>query len=154
MESTNVNYKTIVQIPGLLLDSKPTLDDFIVADPDNTYVYSYCVAQDTNIVYVKSGESFRLQWVALGQLQDTNLFLIVPEDYKPLYQRILHLLVEYGEEMLKDCKATCKDRNVNIIDCYNTFLSLLAANAEGKDTLAEALKAHIEYKLDFYFGNK
>lgn len=87
-------------------------------------------------------------------LDSDTLFIKVPKDYKELYERILHLLIEYGEEALKDCKTTCKDRNINIIDCYNMFLSLLAANELGKETLADVLYEHITYKLDYYFSSK
>lgn len=127
----------------------------------------YALISDNKIYKVANGESTGpasviYEYEEIGDYVDEDnilldsdtLFIKVPKDYKELYERILHLLVEYGEEALKDCKTTCKDRNINIIDCYNMFLSLLAANELGKETLANVLYEHITYKLDFYFSNK
>lgn len=110
-----------------------------------------------NLYIVTSAQHFPPQienysYTQIGCVGD--VLLTIPDKYVELYERILHLLIEYGEEALKDCKTTCKDRNINIIDCYNMFLSLLAANELGKETLADVLYEHITYKLDYYFNSK
>ena len=39
------------------------------------------------------------------------IYLTIPAEYVCVYHRIMAMLADYGEEMLKDCKAACTDRN-------------------------------------------
>ena len=125
----------------------------------------YCLDKSTNTLYrqisARRFETYKIveyDYKVIGYLVSDSI--TIPADYMELYQRILTLLVEYGEASLKDCKANCKDRYNNVIDCYNVFQSLLAIRQQYDDTqvekyltLANLLKEHLEYKLDFYFGN-
>ena len=43
------------------------------------------------------------------------IYTTIPAEYVCVYHRILAMLADYGEEMLKDCKASCSDRNSNVI---------------------------------------
>lgn len=76
------------------------------------------------------------------------IHISIPTDYIELYKRIAILLADYGEEMLKDCKAQCKDRNAGIIECYNMFNAAIAAYELGKYKLANTLVKYIGAKLN------
>lgn len=80
------------------------------------------------------------------------IYLTIPIQYTSTYKKIMIVLSEYGEDMLKDCKATCKDRNSNIIDCFNMFNSALAAYQLGKVKLADTIIKYIDAKLIQIYG--
>src|SRR5574344_1124859 len=76
------------------------------------------------------------------------VYVTIPADYICVYHRILAMLADYGEEMLKDCKASCTDRNSSVIECYNMFNAAVAARKLGKDKLAETLIKYIKAKIN------
>ncbi len=78
------------------------------------------------------------------------VYTTIPVDYICVYHAILTLMADYGEAMLKDCKARCVDRNENIIDCYNMFNSAVAARRIGNDKLAETLIKYIKARLNSF----
>lgn len=71
--------------------------------------------------------------MAKKEIYPDYIYITIPAEYVCVYHRLLELLTEYGIDMLKDCKASCKDRNQNIIDCYNMFNSAVAARKLGLD---------------------
>ena len=82
------------------------------------------------------------------------IYVTIPAEYICVYHRILAMLADYGEEMLKDCKATCTDRNSNVINCFNMFNAAVAAKKLGKDKLAETLIKYIKAKINqIYHGH-
>ena len=58
------------------------------------------------------------------------IYLTIPAEYVCVYHRIMAMLADYGEEMLKDCKASCTDRNSGVIECKNMFDAAVAARAK------------------------
>lgn len=76
------------------------------------------------------------------------VYVTIPAEYICVYHRILAMMADYGEEMLKDCKATCKDRNSNVIECFNMFNAAVAARKLGKDKLAELIIKYIKAKIN------
>ena len=84
----------------------------------------------------------------LIQVEPEYVYVTIPAEYICVYHRILAMLVDYGEDMLKDCKASCTDRNSNVIDCFNMFNAAVAARKLGKDKLAETLIKYIKAKIN------
>ena len=89
------------------------------------------------------------------------IYATIPAEYICVYHRILIMLADYGIDMLKDCKATCKDRNSGVIECFNMFNSAVAAYqlAKGnKDSkyykLATTLIKYIKAKINQIYGGK
>ena len=80
------------------------------------------------------------------------VYMTIPAEYVCVYHRILAMLADYGEEMLKDCKATCKDRNSGVIECFNMFNAAVAARKLGKESLANALITYIKAKINQIYG--
>src|SRR5574344_3074371 len=76
------------------------------------------------------------------------VYVTIPAEYICVYHRILAMLADFGEEMLKDCKASCTDRNSSVIECYNMFNAAVAARKLGKDKLAETLIKYINAKIN------
>ena len=84
----------------------------------------------------------------LIQVEPEYVYVTIPAEYICVYHRILAMLADYGEAMLKDCKASCSDRNSNVIDCFNMFNAAVAARKLGKDKLAETLIKYIKAKIN------
>ena len=84
----------------------------------------------------------------LKQVELEYIYITIPAEYICVYHRILAMLADYGEEMLKDCKAACKDRNSGVIECFNMFNAAVAARKLGKNSLAEVLIKYIKTKIN------
>lgn len=84
----------------------------------------------------------------LIQIEPEYIYVTIPAEYICVYHRILAMLADYGEEMLKDCKASCTDRNSGVIECFNMFNAAVAARKLGKDKLAETLIKYIKAKIN------
>lgn len=84
----------------------------------------------------------------LKEIEPEYVYMTIPAEYVCVYHRILAMLADYGEDMLKDCKASCTDRNSNVIECFNMFNAAVAARKLGKDKLAELLIKYIKAKIN------
>lgn len=84
----------------------------------------------------------------LVQIEPEYIYITIPAEYICVYHRILAMLADYGEEMLKDCKASCTDKNSGVIECFNMFNAAVAARKLGKDKLAETLIKYIKAKIN------
>ncbi len=84
----------------------------------------------------------------LIKVEPEYIYVTVPAEYICVYHRILAMMADYGEEMLKDCKASCTDKNNNVIECFNMFNAAVAARKLGKNKLAETLIKYIKAKIN------
>lgn len=88
------------------------------------------------------------------QIKEEYLYTTIPKDYVYVYYSILTMLAELGEDMLKDCKATCKDRNSGIIECKNMFDAAIAARKLGNIKLADTIIKYLKAKINQILGTK
>lgn len=84
----------------------------------------------------------------LIKVEPEYIYVTIPAEYICVYHRILAMMADYGEEMLKDCKASCTDKNNNVIECFNMFNAAVAARKLNKDKLAETLIKYIKAKIN------
>ena len=84
----------------------------------------------------------------LIKVEPEYIYVTVPAEYICVYHRILAMMADYGEEMLKNCKASCTDKNNNVIECFNMFNAAVAARKLNKDKLAETLIKYIKAKIN------
>ena len=82
------------------------------------------------------------------------IYLTVPAEYVCVYHRIMAMLADYGEEMLKDCKANCTDKNSGVIECFNMFNAACAARLLGQDKKAELIINYIKAKINQIYRGK
>lgn len=82
------------------------------------------------------------------------VYLTIPAEYVCVYHRIMAMLADYGEEMLKDCKAACTDRNSGVIECYNMFNAACAARLLGQDKKAQLIINYIKAKINQIYKGK
>ena len=86
--------------------------------------------------------------VGYKRVEPEYVYLTIPKEYVCVYHRILAMLADYGEEMLKDCKAACTDRNSGVIECFNMFNAAVAARKLGNEKLASVLINYIKGKIN------
>lgn len=90
----------------------------------------------------------------LTQIEPEYVYVTIPAEYICVYHRILAMLADYGEDMLKDCKARCTDKNSGVIECFNMFNAAVAARKLGKDKLAATLILYIKEKINMIYKGK
>ena len=90
----------------------------------------------------------------LQPIEPEYVYMTIPAEYVCVYHRILAMLADYGEEMLKDCKASCTDRNSGVIECFNMFNSAVAARKLGKSSLANTIIKYIKAKINQIYKDK
>ena len=81
-------------------------------------------------------------------IEPEYVYVTIPAEYVCVYHRILAMMADYGEEMLKDCKASCTDKNSGVIECFNMFNSAVAARKLKKDKLAETIIKYVKAKIN------
>ncbi len=84
----------------------------------------------------------------LIQVEPEYIYVTVPAEYICVYHRILAMMADYGEEMLKNCKASCTDKNNNVIECFNMFNAAVSARKLGKTKLAETIIKYVKAKIN------
>ena len=85
---------------------------------------------------------------ARREISPEYIYTTIPAEYVCVYHKILAMLADYGEEMLKDCKASCTDRNSNVIECKNMFDAAVAARTLGQDKKAALIINYIKAKIN------
>lgn len=82
------------------------------------------------------------------------VYITIPAEYVCIYQKLLIMYVDFGNELLKNCKAPCDSKYRKLIDCYNAFNAAVAAKKLGQDKLAETLIKYVEEQIKVnYNGN-
>ena len=83
-----------------------------------------------------------------------DIYLTIPAEYVCVYHRIMAMLADYGEDMLKDCKAACTDRNSGVIECFNMFNAACAARHLGQEKKATLIINYIKAKINQIYKGK
>lgn len=92
----------------------------------------------------------------MSKLTNINLeyvYITIPTEYLTVYHAILTMLADYGEEMLKDCKASCTNKNSDVIDCFNMFNAAIAARKLNNLKLADTIIKYIKAKIKQIYNN-
>ena len=82
------------------------------------------------------------------------IYLTIPAEYVCVYHRIMAMLADYGEDMLKNCKASCTDRNSGVIECFNMFNAACAARLLGQNKKAQLIINYIKAKINQIYKGK
>lgn len=77
---------------------------------------------------------------------------IIPDIYVNAYHRLLNLMVSYGLDLLKDCKAGCNAKNRKLIECWNIFQSACAAYNIEQPRASEVLFNFVVEQINILYG--
>lgn len=91
---------------------------------------------------------------SLVKIEPEYIYVTIPAEYICVYHKILMMMADFGEDLLKDCKASCTNRNTNIIECFNMFNAAVAARKLNKTKLAETIIKYIKSKINQIYRNK
>ena len=89
----------------------------------------------------------------LATNENGYIYISFPEEWKDVYDSIVIMLADFGEDMLKDCKAACTKHNSDVVDCFNMFNAAVAAkelsdeDEDYYDKLATLLINYIKTKI-------
>ena len=87
-------------------------------------------------------------------LIETNVefvYLMIPSEWTCLYHRLLVYLADLGIDIVKDCSASCNNKNQNIIFCWNLFQSAVAARQLGNNQQADFFIKYITEQLNLTY---
>lgn len=100
---------------------------------------------DLTRVYIEGGTDSETKPPV--EINPKYVYIFIPAEYACIYQKLLILLAEYGEEALKDCKSDCNNKNKTIIKTFNMFNAAVAAykldNMKLADTIIKYVNAQI-----------
>ena len=68
----------------------------------------------------------------IREILGNYVLLNVPKDYSSVYEQLLIRLSMFGEDLIKDCTATCRGTNRGIFNCWNMFQAACAAYTLGE----------------------
>lgn len=88
------------------------------------------------------------------EINPEYVYITIPAEYICIYHRILVMLADYGIELIKDCKASCTNRNVKVIECFNMFNAAVAARKLNKEKEASLLINYVKAQLDLLYNGK
>ncbi len=89
-------------------------------------------------------ENYEDSWV---DINPEYVYMTVPAEYVCIYHRLLILFADFGIDLIKDCKASCNNRNSQILNCFNMFNAAVAARHLNNDKEAELLIKYIDAQL-------
>lgn len=80
----------------------------------------------------------------------TYKYLVIPEKYGCVYNKLLIKMSDFGVALLKDCGATCRGHNKQIMNCWNMFQAACCAHELGEIKKADLLIEYIigTFKFD------
>ena len=87
------------------------------------------------------------------KIEPEYVYVSIPAEYVCIYHRILAMMSDFGEEMLKDCKASCTEKNSGAIECFNMFNAAVAARHLGETKKAELIINYIKAKINQIYRN-
>lgn len=79
------------------------------------------------------------------------VYMMIPKDYVCTYHKLLVYLSDFGENVIKDCKAICNSKNLYIIQCWNMFQSAIACYNLGLIDKANLFINYIEAQLNLLY---
>ena len=82
------------------------------------------------------------------ELNPEYVYIRIPEEYLCVYHIIMNLMSEFGEDMIMDCNANCKNKNIEIIKCFNMFNAAVSAHKLNKKSLADTIIKYIKAQLN------
>lgn len=80
----------------------------------------------------------------------TYTYLIVPEKYQCVYSKLLVKMSDLGVALIKDCGASCRGYNKQLINCWNMFQAACCAYELGEIKKSDLLIEYIigTFKFD------
>ena len=80
-------------------------------------------------------------------------YLKIPLDYICIYNKLAYCLYSYGIDIIKDCSASCKTNNKNIIELWNLFQLAVVCFEKNEIDKADYFIDYIKSNLDKIYNS-
>lgn len=80
-------------------------------------------------------------------------YLKIPIDYVCVYNKLAYCLYSYGIDIIKDCSASCKTNNKNIIELWNLFQLAIVCFEKNEIDKADYFIDYIKSNLDKIYNS-
>lgn len=80
-------------------------------------------------------------------------YLKIPLDYICIYNKLAYCLYSYGIDIIKDCSASCKTNNKNIIELWNLFQLAIVCFEKNEIDKADYFIDYIKSNLDKIYNS-
>lgn len=80
-------------------------------------------------------------------------YLKIPLDYICIYNKLAYCLYSYGIDIIKDCSASCKTNNKNIIELWNLFQLAIVCFEKNEIDKANYFIDYIKSNLDKIYNS-
>lgn len=80
-------------------------------------------------------------------------YLKIPIDYVCVYNKLAYCLYAYGIDIIKDCSASCKTNNKNIIELWNLFQLAIVCFEKNEIDKADYFIDYIKSNLDKIYNS-
>lgn len=80
-------------------------------------------------------------------------YLKIPLDYICIYNKLAYCLYSYGIDIIKDCSASCKTNNKNIIEFWNLFQLAIVCFEKNEIDKADYFIDYIKSNLDKIYNS-
>lgn len=82
----------------------------------------------------------------------TYIYLVVPAKYECIYTKLLVSMSDLGIDLIKDCSATCRGINRQVLNCWNMFQGACCAYEMGEEKKADLMINYINAQLKYKCG--
>lgn len=77
----------------------------------------------------------------------------IPNQYLDTYYRLIAIVAEKGDNMVEEYNVQCKDKNSDVIDCFNLFDAFLSAKTLNNVKLYKTLYTYLNAQLNKKYNN-
>ena len=78
----------------------------------------------------------------------TYIYLVVPAEFECVYTKLLTRVADLGVDIVKDCSATCRGINRQVLNCWNIFQAACASYELGNEAQAAFMIKYIDEQLN------
>lgn len=85
--------------------------------------------------------------IIIDNTNSERLYMTIPIEYYCVYNKLLKLLSNIGQNMLDDCKSSCSSDAKNVFTCWQMFQTACAANQLKEYKKADTIIKYINIQL-------
>lgn len=90
----------------------------------------------------------------IRNVDGTYIYLVIPAEFECVYSKLLVRITDLGLDIVKDCSASCRGINRQLINCWNIFQAACTAYELGEVSKANFMINYIKAQLNITCGNE
>lgn len=89
----------------------------------------------------------------IKNIDGTYIYLVIPAEFECVYSKLLVRITDLGIDIVKDCSASCRGVNRQVINCWNIFQAACTAYELGEVAKANFMINYIKAQLKITCGD-